>query len=212
MRKRLWGAVAAYTASVAILLSALYWFMKNDGFTESSFLLGAAGILLLSVGWGYVIVSHLIAPQQRMHEHLLHLTDDILHELKIPLSTVETNAVLMRKRTDDERALKRLGRILAAAKRLEKLYKELAYALHKEIRPAQKERFDLADMINERVAFFNVRHPGRVAADTKSFVYRSRPYRLGTSCRQPYRKRVEIFADGKSRARTFARRCFGNSR
>jgi signal transduction histidine kinase len=170
MRKRLWGAVAAYTASVAILLSALYWFMKNDGFSENGFLLGAAGILVLSVGWGYVIVSHLIEPQRRLHEHLLHLTDDIVHELKIPLSTIQTNAVLIRKRTEDERTLKRLGRILGAAKRLEKLYKELAYALHKEIRPAQKERFDLADLVNERVVFFNERHPGRVVADTESFV------------------------------------------
>jgi len=168
MRNKLRMAVAGYVFSVAVLLSFLYWFLKNEGFDESRFIIGSVAVLLLSVGWGYVIVSHLIAPQQKMHEELLHVTDDILHELKIPLATIDTNAAMIAKQSKDEKTQKRLLRIRAASKRLEKLYRELAYTLRKKIEPVELEFFDLSELLYERVSYFRQEGRHRIILEAES--------------------------------------------
>jgi His Kinase A (phosphoacceptor) domain. len=82
----------------------------------------------------------------------LHLTKEILHELNIPISTIQANTDLL-KRTlkDNEKSLKRLSRIDASTSRLERLYVELVYSIKKEIHSIEKEEFLLEELIVERV-------------------------------------------------------------
>ncbi len=143
-----------YVLSVAMLLSFVYWFMKNEGFDESSFLVASIFVLLLSVGWGYVIASHLLVPQKRTQEHLLHLTKEIVHELNLPLATIQANGSMLRRNIEDEKAQKRLARIEDAAKRLSRLYDELVYTIKKEMHEIERETFDLKALVEERAAVF----------------------------------------------------------
>jgi len=154
MKRQTWFATFGYVVSVLILLSFHYWFLKNEGFSETNFILGAFFILLLSIGWGYIIASHLILPRQKTQEHLLHLTKDIIHELNIPLATIHANSAMLRKRMDDARALKRLGRIDDAASRLERLYDELVYTIRKEVHRIERERVDLQALVQSRIEVF----------------------------------------------------------
>ncbi|MCF6205658.1 MAG: HAMP domain-containing histidine kinase [Sulfurovum sp.] len=154
MRKAIWLATFGYVFSVLILLSVLYWFLKNEGFDEMTFLTGSGFVLLLTVGWGYIITSHLMMPRKRTQEHLLDLTKNIIHELNIPLSTIQANSEMLARNTEEEKSRKRLGRISDAAKRLERLYEELVYTIKKEVHEIERESFDLKTLVEERVEIF----------------------------------------------------------
>ncbi len=151
MKKKVFLAALSYLSSVAILLSFLYWFLKNEGFSESNFLIASVAVLLLAAGWGYIIASHLLAPKAELDANLSQLSSEILHELNIPLATIKANSAMLKKRTENEKSLQRLARIEAASVRLERLYKELAYSIKKEIHPIAKEKFLLDSLLKERI-------------------------------------------------------------
>ena len=154
MKKETQLAALGYFTSVAMLLSFLYWYLKNEGFTESNFILASLFVLILAGGWGYIIATHLLAPKIQLDENLSHLSSEILHELNIPLSTIKANTTLLKKRMEDEKSLQRLGRIDASSLRLERLYKELVYSIKKEIHPIEKETFSLYNVLQERIEVF----------------------------------------------------------
>jgi len=154
IKKRTFFATLGYFSSVTILLSFIYWFLKNEGFSESNFLIASVMVLILSAGWGYIIATHLLAPKAELDENLSQLSSEILHELNIPLSTIKANTTLLKKRTEDEKTMKRLERIEASSLRLERLYKELVYSIKKEINPVEKEKFSLKNLLQERIEVF----------------------------------------------------------
>jgi signal transduction histidine kinase len=154
-KKRILLAALGYFASVAILLSFLYWFLKNEGFSEGNFLIAALLVLLLAAGWGYIISSHLLAPKAELDANLSQLSSEILHELNIPLATIKANTSMLKKRLkEEERSLNRLERIEASSDRLERLYEELAYSIKKEIHPIEKEEVWLEPLLRERIDTF----------------------------------------------------------
>jgi signal transduction histidine kinase len=168
MKKELWLATLGYVASVTILLSFLYWFLKNEGFDEMTFLAGSAFVFLLSVGWGYIIASHLLLPHKQTREHLLHLTRDIIHELNLPLSTIQANTSMLTRKMEDGKTKKRLQRIEDASRRLKRLYDELVYTIRKEVRDIHKEVFDLKPLIEERVEIFREQNRNPLETDIVS--------------------------------------------
>ena len=151
-KQKLLLATLSYFSTIAILLSFLYWFLKNEGFTESNFLIASIGVLLLALGWGYIIASHLLQPKASLDANLFHITTEILHELNIPLSTIKANSTLLKKQLkEDPKSIKRLLRIDSSSSRLERLYKELVYTITKEIHPIQKEIVSLPTLLQERI-------------------------------------------------------------
>jgi signal transduction histidine kinase len=156
IKRRTLLATLGYFSTVAILLSFIYWFLKNEGFSESNYLVAALLVLFLAAGWGYIIASHLLAPKVLQDANLSQLSSEILHELNIPLATIKANTSLLEKRLDDEKSLTRLKRIEASSVRLERLYKELVYSINKEIHPVQKEIFSLEKLLFERIETFQI--------------------------------------------------------
>ena len=154
-KKEIFLAALGYFSSVAILLSFVYWFLKNEGFSESNFLIAVLLVLVLSGGWGYIISSHILAPKAELDANLSHLSSEILHELNIPLSTIKANVSMLKRNLGEEaRSLKRLERIEASSERLERLYEELVYSINKEIHPIEKEEVDLHRLVSTRIETF----------------------------------------------------------
>lgn len=165
-KKKILLAALSYLSSVAILLSFLYWFLKNEGFSESNFLMASIAVLLLAAGWGYIISSHLLAPKAELDANLSILSSEILHELNIPLATIKANSAMLKKRVkEDEKSLQRLVRIEASSVRLERLYRELVYSIKKEIHPIEKERLLLEPLLRERIETLEAFGRNRFALD-----------------------------------------------
>jgi len=154
MRKELLLAGIIYFVTMFTLLLSIYRFVET--WHLSTFNVFAAGVLVLLVamGWGYVLTTLIFAPSKKMENTLITLTNEIIHELNIPLSTIKANTTLLKKNTEDEKTLKRLERIDDASLRLQRLYDELVYTLSKEIHEIEKETFDIQHTIEERVSFF----------------------------------------------------------
>jgi signal transduction histidine kinase len=144
----------------AVIFSAFfgihYVFLRQQGFTETNYLTALIFIFPAGLVVGYVFLSQLFEHQERQEERLEHLVREVLHEINLPIATIDANLSMAKKTipVSQERLHRRLDRILAASKRLKKLYRELAYNIRREIMPVEKERFDLKDLVKERTEFF----------------------------------------------------------
>ena len=149
MKKQIWISTLLYTTSIISILGVLYTLVDS----QISPIVISLLIIILSLGFGYTLSSYILSKKFKIDESLLHLTKEILHELNIPISTIQANSMLL-KRTlkDNEKAIKRLGRIDDSSKRLERLYMELVYSIKKEIHTIEKEQVEVESLIVERVS------------------------------------------------------------
>jgi len=152
--KELFLALLIYVVTMTVLLMAVYRFLENWHLSEFNFFIAGALVLLVAVGWGYILTALIFTPKKQMEDALTMLTNNIIHELNIPLSTIEANSKMLQKSLTDEKSLKRLKRINDASVRLKRLYDELVYSIKKEMQTIEKERFDLKKVLEERVSFF----------------------------------------------------------
>ena len=140
----------------ALSTIVLFIFFFNSEF-ESHFFVALVLFLFLSLSFGYIISSYILSQKREVDENLLNLSKEILHELNIPLSTIKANSSLLKRSLkEDQKGLKRLGRIDDASIRLERLYRELVYSIKKEIHPIEKEVFSVDDLIKEHVEGFRL--------------------------------------------------------
>jgi len=157
-------AAVIYFVTIFTLLVAVYRFLDTWNTIELNFFVAGALVLLVAIGWGYVLSALIFAPKKRMEDTLTSLSNDILHELNIPLSTIKANTAMLQKTLTDEKSLKRIKRIEDASFRLKKLYDELVYVIHKEMHDIPKESFDLQGLLEARIEVFGEqkRNPFRV--------------------------------------------------
>ena len=152
--KEFFLALLVYVVSMTVLLMALYRFLENWQMNEFNFFIVGLLVLIIAIGWGYVLTAIIFAPTKKIEDKLTVVTNDVMHELNIPISTIRANTSLLKKTLTDEKSCTRLQRIDDATLRLERLYLELRYALQKEMHEIEKEHFDVAKMLQERVSFF----------------------------------------------------------
>ena len=129
--------------------------------------------VIISIAFGYIITSTLLSAKKQQDKNLEHLTKEILHELNIPISTIQLNTSLLHKSIDDEKLLKRVTRVEDATKRLQRLYKELSYTIKKEISAISKEEFCLKELIENRIEIFD-------EFQRNKFVLSLQPYNIYT--------------------------------
>jgi signal transduction histidine kinase len=153
MKKQIWIATLLYTLSILSTLGFLYTLINSN----IELIVVIISITFLSLGFGYTLSSYILSQKFEIDENLLHLTKEILHEINIPISTIQANSKLL-KRTlkNNEKALKRLERIDNSSVRLERLYRELVYSIKKEIHSVEKESFRVDRLIEERVSILKL--------------------------------------------------------
>ena len=154
MRKELLFATGIFLVTILTLLAAMHRFLESWQLSEFKFFIAGALVLLAIIGWAYVLFTLIFAPKKQMEDTLTSLTNDIIHELNIPLATIKANSTMLKKQMEDEKSLRRIERIEAAGERLKKLYDELVYSIHKGMHTIEKEKFDLAGLVEERVSVF----------------------------------------------------------
>ncbi len=129
-------------------LIAYIEFINSDYFMAFFLLIPA----ILIVGYIFtIIVSDAKESQDKMLEHLVK---ESLHEINLPISTIEANIQMLQKSLKEEKDKKRILRVQEALKRLKRLYNLLSYNIKKEILDIEKEEFFLDKLVQERVDFF----------------------------------------------------------
>lgn len=152
MNRQIWTATILYGFSLLLLLFGMYGYLGAQGFSKENFLIASGLFITVGILFGYVLNAYILSQQFRVDENLLHLTKEILHELNIPIATIQANSSLLRRTLkENEKSLKRLERIDSSTKRLERLYGELVYSIKKEIHTIEKESFLLDELVLERI-------------------------------------------------------------
>lgn len=151
MKKEIWIATSIYILSVIFLatITDILLLSNIDRYIIILFL------FLIAFALGYSLNSYILSEKFKVDANLLHLTKEILHELNIPLSTIQANTTLLRRTLkDNEKGIRRLARIDESSKRLNRLYHELIYSIKKEIHTIEKETFDVKEIVEDRVLLF----------------------------------------------------------
>lgn len=154
MKKELGWSLVIFGVIILAFFGIHFLFLAQEGFDRRNYLTAFSilfpGVMIV----GYIFLSGLLESRHRQEEELEHLVREVLHEINLPLSTIEANTSMILKKTDDERLKRRIKRIEAASKRLARLYRELSYNIKRQIAPVERERFDLAEVVAERAGFF----------------------------------------------------------
>jgi signal transduction histidine kinase len=157
-----------------VILSAFFFvhyiYLLKNGFDEANYLYALSILIPASLVAGYIFLHLLFQKRHRQERRLEHLVREVLHEINLPLSTIEANCEMLARRVKDEKNLKRLSRIEGASKRLQKLYRELAYDIKREIAPIERERFDLEKLLHERVSQFRELKRNPIEIEARSLI------------------------------------------
>jgi len=167
MKKHIFLSILLYFFIFLLLAFLVYNFISDDiEIVFSSLLL--AGVSLL---FGFMLSFYVLKQKFKIDENVLHLTKEILHELALPLATIKANSLLL-KRTlrEDEKSLKRLGRIDDSSVRLERLYDELIYSIKKEIKSVDRERVDVKELVEKRIETMKLLHRNSFVLELESHV------------------------------------------
>jgi len=172
MKKELSWSLVIFGVIILAFFGIHFLFLTQEGFDRNNYLTAFSilfpGVMIV----GYIFLSGLFESRHRQEEELEHLVREVLHEINLPLSTIEANTNMILKKSDDERLKRRVKRIEAASKRLARLYRELSYNIKRQIAPVERERFDLAEVVAERAGFFQEmgRNPVTVELESSSIV------------------------------------------
>jgi signal transduction histidine kinase len=143
--------------TVSVFLGILHYFLVIVQ-VENIFLLGVVMLCFCALG-GVMISKLAIDPLQEHVQNLQNLSKETLHELNLPISTIMTNANMLKKNLQNEKDLKRISRIDTACSMLQERYNELDYMIKKQTLNEIKENFSLDELLKQRINFLKSIYP-----------------------------------------------------
>ncbi len=143
-------------------LGAMYVVIEMDdeekwqSFFKWKLFVYALGLLIVLLAIGYFLTQMLFRPMRESITLLDRFIKDTTHELNTPISTILTNIETINWEKLDEKTIKKIKRIDAAARTVSHLYNDLTYASLNNKTQQKNERVDLYQLIIERADFFRV--------------------------------------------------------
>jgi len=133
-------------------------YLTNDLKVSNTFIVMLIFICLIILS--AIFISKLaVDPLQEYVTNLQNLSNETLHELNLPISTIKTNLQMLEKKLTDEKSIKRINRIKQASKMLESRYNELDYMIKTQTSLKIEETFLLDKLVKERVKFLQNLYP-----------------------------------------------------
>ena len=146
--------IIIFTLIVALLFTLHHIFFINLMFIQNDYLLAFVLLIPAILFSAYVFTTIALESKESQDKLLEHLIRESLHEINLPISTIEANIKMLKTKLEDEKSLKRAKRIEEALDRLKRLYNLLAYNLKREIYEIEKEEIELDKLVKDRVEFF----------------------------------------------------------
>ncbi|PHR73863.1 MAG: histidine kinase [Arcobacter sp.] len=138
-----------------ISLSFNYFLYDTFGFLLENMILVTLFSLCFALFLYFILSKSILDPLFKSDDNLQKALSETLHELNIPVSTIELNVKMLEKNIHDEKNIKRLNRIKMASKNLLKLYEDMEYSIKKEIDKIENKEFVLKECINESLLKFD---------------------------------------------------------
>lgn len=146
--------ILIFTFIVTLLFELHHIFFLNLKFIQNDYELAFLLLIPAILFSAYVFTTIALESKESQDKLLEHLIRESLHEINLPISTIEANIKMLKRSLESEKDRKRAIRIEEALDRLKRLYNLLAYNLKKEIYEIEKEEIELNKLIQNRVEFF----------------------------------------------------------
>lgn len=146
-----------YFVTVVAFISFFYYFVVVLG-VQNFFILTIVGLCFVILS-GIFISKLAVDPLLEYVRSLQNLSKETLHELNLPISTIVTNSQMLEKSMEDEKSLKRLGRINSACEMLKERYNELEYMIKMQSAQDVNEEFFVDELVQSRVEFLAKIYP-----------------------------------------------------
>jgi signal transduction histidine kinase len=134
-----------------MFLGLEYYFLEY--IPQTNTLLLAVFLVCFTILSGVFIAKISVDPLASYVQNLQNLSKETLHELNLPISTIQTNIGMLEKNTQDVKTLKRIKRIESACSMLKQRYNELDYMIKKQTKQQVKEVCKLDELVKQRVTF-----------------------------------------------------------
>ena len=154
MRREFFWLLPLFLVIILALFGVHYLYLLQNGFDKENYITAFIILLPASAVIGYIFLAIALQKFQAQERNLEHLVRELLHEINLPISTIEANIEMLKKSEKESKNLKRLKRVSLASKRLQKLYRELSYQIKREFSPVEKESFDLAELVENEIEHF----------------------------------------------------------
>jgi len=138
-------------------MAFLYYFVVMQSY--KNYLLIAFVGLLYALLIAYVINKIAFEPIESYVQELEHYTKETLHELNIPVNTIQANSAMLQRKCSDAKNLKRLKRIDESCTILQERYQKLSYIINKE--KIEDEVFDFQALLERRIENYKLIYPNR---------------------------------------------------
>ena len=112
------------------------------------------GVLLALLG--YYLARLFVRPMRRSIQLLDDFVQDATHELNTPLGAILGNIEMIDPSRLTEKDRRRFERIAVAARTVSTLYEDLKFLTLERHRPTEDRRFDMAELVRERLEYFDV--------------------------------------------------------
>jgi signal transduction histidine kinase len=119
-------------------------------------------LVLVSLLLFLLLVKSVWKPLFKSDENLQKSIKETIHELNIPVSTINMNTQLLEKSITDQKSLNRLKRIKQASNNLLKLYENMEYNIKREI-----DNIDVQEIVLDELIYRCVDKFKDIKADTK---------------------------------------------
>ena len=144
-----------FTITLVVTLYMNYVFISLFGLNQENFIFVVVPLIIFGLALFLILSRSILKPLFKSDERLQKSVKETIHELNIPVSTINMNIQLLEKNIDDEKSLKRLKRIKQASNNLLKLYETMEYNIKKEIDKIDSQEFYLDDIVNASIDKFD---------------------------------------------------------
>lgn len=144
-----------FTITITLVLYFNFMLVSIFGLNQENFIFIILPLVILGLIIFLSFANNILKPLFKSDEALQQSIKETIHELNIPVSTIQMNTQMLQRKIDDEKSLKRLGRIKQASDDLLKLYENMEYDIKKQIDKIEKQEFYLDELINKSVHKFD---------------------------------------------------------
>ena len=141
---------ALFLLSIIIIFGLHFFLYEKLGSYFDAFIVTLPAILLTA----YIFIVSIFKQKDDQTKALEHTINETMHEINLPISTIEANIKMLQKSLKDEKSQRRAKRVLDATKRLKRLYDILNYNFKKDIYEVEKSVVDISQVIKDRVSYF----------------------------------------------------------
>ncbi|XPV70162.1 MAG: ATP-binding protein [Halarcobacter sp.] len=164
--------IVVFVILLALILN--YFLTSIFGFNQDTFMVITLTVLIVCLIFYLFLSKSIFEPIFESDQKLQKTVKETIHELNIPISTINLNTQMLEKKITDDKALTRLNRIKLASNELLKLYENMEYQIKKEIDRVDITTFNLKELIEKSLnKFEDIKRDIKISVDVDTIFIKS---------------------------------------